>query len=80
MAHGQMDSQTLEAVMLKFFHREADILIASAIIQSGIDDVPTANTIIVNRADAFIGWRSSTSCAAGRDAVVSSLRLLPGAG
>ena len=38
--------------MLKFFHQEADILIASAIIQSGLD-VPTANTIIVNRADAF---------------------------
>jgi transcription-repair coupling factor (superfamily II helicase) len=52
MAHGQMDSKPLEAVMLKFFHREADILIASAIIQSGID-VPTANTIIVNRADTF---------------------------
>ena len=52
MAHGQMDSKPLEAVMLKFFHQEADILIASAIIQSGLD-VPTANTIIVNRADAF---------------------------
>ena len=38
--------------MLKFFHREADILVASAIIQSGLD-VPTANTIIVNRADTF---------------------------
>jgi transcription-repair coupling factor (superfamily II helicase) len=52
MAHGQMDAKLLEAVMLKFFHREADVLIASAIIQSGLD-VPTANTIIVNRADTF---------------------------
>ncbi|HSC57056.1 MAG TPA: transcription-repair coupling factor, partial [Nitrospira sp.] len=52
MAHGQMDAKLLEAVMLKFFHREADVLIASAIIQSGID-VPSANTIIVNRADTF---------------------------
>jgi transcription-repair coupling factor (superfamily II helicase) len=52
MAHGQMDAKPLEAVMLKFFHREADVLIASAIIQSGID-VPSANTIIVNRADTF---------------------------
>lgn len=52
MAHGQMDSKPLEAVMLKFFHKEADILLASAIIQSGLD-VPNANTIIVNRADAF---------------------------
>ncbi len=52
MAHGQMDSKLLEGVMLKFFHREADILIASAIIQSGLD-VPNANTILVNRADTF---------------------------
>ena len=52
MAHGQMDSRTLEAVMLKFVKREADVLIASAIIQSGLD-VPNANTIIVNRADLF---------------------------
>jgi transcription-repair coupling factor (superfamily II helicase) len=52
MAHGQMDAKLLEAVMLKFFHREADVLIASAIIQSGLD-VPSANTIIVHRADTF---------------------------
>jgi transcription-repair coupling factor (superfamily II helicase) len=52
MAHGQMDAKLLEAVMLKFFHQEADVLIASAIIQSGLD-VPSANTIIVNRADTF---------------------------
>src|SRR5437879_3152114 len=38
--------------MLKFFCREADVLVASAIIQSGID-VPHANTIFVNRADMF---------------------------
>ena len=50
MAHGQMDAKPLEAVMLKFVKREADVLIASAIIQSGLD-VPNANTIIVNRAD-----------------------------
>ena len=52
MAHGQMSAKPLEAVMLKFFHREADVLVDSAIIQSGID-VPNANTIIVNRADTF---------------------------
>jgi transcription-repair coupling factor (superfamily II helicase) len=52
MAHGQMDARPLEAVMLKFLKREADVLIASAIIQSGLD-VPNANTIIVNRADLF---------------------------
>jgi transcription-repair coupling factor (superfamily II helicase) len=52
MAHGQMKGKPLEAVMLKFFHGEADVLIASAIIQSGLD-VPNANTIIVNLADTF---------------------------
>jgi transcription-repair coupling factor (superfamily II helicase) len=52
MAHGQMDARPLEAVMLKFVKREADVLIASAIIQSGLD-VPNANTIIINRADLF---------------------------
>ena len=52
MAHGQMDAKPLEAVMLKFVKHEADVLIASAIIQSGLD-VPNANTIIVNRADMF---------------------------
>ncbi len=52
MAHGQMDARPLEAVMLKFVKREADVLIASAIIQSGLD-VPSANTIIVHRADLF---------------------------
>jgi transcription-repair coupling factor (superfamily II helicase) len=52
MAHGQMDERLLEAVMLKFIHREADVLVATAIIQSGLD-VPNANTILVNRADTF---------------------------
>lgn len=52
MAHGQMDERVLESVMLKFFHGEADVLVASAIIQSGLD-VPRANTIIVDRADTF---------------------------
>ncbi len=52
MAHGQMNAKPLEAVMLKFFRQEADVLIASAIIQSGID-VPRANTIFINRADTF---------------------------
>jgi len=52
MAHGQMNEHVLEGVMLKFFHGEADILVASAIIQSGLD-VPRANTIVVDRADNF---------------------------
>jgi transcription-repair coupling factor (superfamily II helicase) len=52
MAHGQMDERLLESVMLKFLRREADVLVTSAIIQSGLD-VPSANTIIVHRADTF---------------------------
>jgi transcription-repair coupling factor (superfamily II helicase) len=52
MAHGQMDERLLEGVMLRFLKRDADILVTSAIIQSGLD-VPNANTILVNRADTF---------------------------
>ncbi len=52
MAHGQMDERLLESVMLKFVKREADVLVATAIIQSGLD-VPNANTILINRADSF---------------------------
>ncbi len=52
MAHGQMDARLLESVMLKFLRREADVLVTSAIIQSGLD-VPNANTILVHRADTF---------------------------
>ena len=52
MAHGQMDERLLESVMVKFLHREADVLVTSSIIQSGLD-VPNANTILVNRADTF---------------------------
>lgn len=52
MAHGQMDEHVLEGVMLKFIRREADVLVTSAIIQSGLD-VPNANTILVDRADTF---------------------------
>ena len=52
MAHGQMDEQLLERVMMRFFHHEADVLLASAIIQSGLD-IPNANTILVDRAELF---------------------------
>ena len=52
MAHGQMHEKLLERVMLQFFHHEADVLLASAIIQSGLD-IPNANTILVDRADLF---------------------------
>lgn len=49
-AHGQMREKDLEQVMLDFYHHRFNILVATTIIESGID-VPTANTIIINRAD-----------------------------
>lgn len=52
IAHGQMEERLLESVMLKFIRREADVLLSSVIIQSGLD-VPNANTILVNRADTL---------------------------
>jgi transcription-repair coupling factor (superfamily II helicase) len=50
--HGQMSDHELEAVMHKFLHREADVLVATTIIESGID-VPSANTIFINNAERF---------------------------
>ncbi len=50
IAHGQMREKDLEQVMLDFYHRRFNILVCTTIIESGID-VPTANTIIINRAD-----------------------------
>jgi len=50
IAHGQMRERKLEKVMLDFYHRRFNLLLCSTIIESGID-VPTANTIIMNRAD-----------------------------
>jgi len=52
MAHGQMDERLLESVMAKFIRGEADVLVTSAIIQSGLD-LPAVNTILINRADTF---------------------------
>ncbi|MDH5731181.1 MAG: transcription-repair coupling factor, partial [Gammaproteobacteria bacterium] len=50
IAHGQMRERDLEQVMLDFYHRRFNVLVCTTIIESGID-VPTANTIIINRAD-----------------------------
>jgi transcription-repair coupling factor (superfamily II helicase) len=52
VAHGQLPERELERVMLDFYHRRFNILVCSTIIESGID-VPTANTIIIERADKF---------------------------
>ncbi|MBF0517228.1 MAG: transcription-repair coupling factor [Nitrospirae bacterium] len=49
-AHGQMNNSELEQIMLDFIKKKIDVLVSTAIIGSGID-IPTANTIIINRAD-----------------------------
>jgi len=52
IAHGQMPEKELENVMLDFYRQRYNILVCTTIIESGID-VPTANTIVINRADRF---------------------------
>ncbi len=52
VAHGQMPEKQLEQVMLDFYHQRFNILVCTTIIETGID-VPSANTIIINRADKF---------------------------
>jgi transcription-repair coupling factor (superfamily II helicase) len=50
VGHGQMGEKDLESVMLAFMHHEFDVLVATTIIENGLD-IPLANTIIINRAD-----------------------------
>jgi len=50
VGHGQMAEAELEKVMLQFMHHEADILVATTIIENGLD-IPLCNTILINRAD-----------------------------
>ncbi|HTT06012.1 MAG TPA: transcription-repair coupling factor [Steroidobacteraceae bacterium] len=52
VGHGQMRERELERLMVDFYHRRFDVLLCTTIIESGID-VPTANTILINRADRF---------------------------
>ena len=52
MAHGQMRERELESIMLRFVAGEYDVLVSTAIIESGLD-IPACNTIIINRADRF---------------------------
>ena len=52
VAHGQMAAQALEAVMTSFYDGEHEVLLCTNIIESGLD-LPSANTIIVHRADMF---------------------------
>jgi transcription-repair coupling factor (superfamily II helicase) len=52
VGHGQMEEGALEKVMLSFMHGETNLLLCTTIIESGLD-ISSANTLIVNRADAF---------------------------
>ncbi|MBI2875858.1 MAG: DEAD/DEAH box helicase, partial [Candidatus Tectomicrobia bacterium] len=52
IAHGQMPEKDLERIMLRFLEREFDLLLSTSIIESGLD-IPSVNTILINRADHF---------------------------
>ena len=52
VAHGQLSERELERVMRDFYHQRANVLLCSTIIETGID-VPSANTILIHRADKF---------------------------
>lgn len=52
IAHGQMHGHELEAVMIDFLQKKFDVLVTTKIVESGVD-IPSVNTIIINRADKF---------------------------
>ena len=52
IAHGQLPEHQLEKVMKDFLDKEIDVLLSTSIVESGLD-IPSANTIIINRADQF---------------------------
>ncbi|OWK20143.1 hypothetical protein AJ88_33915 [Mesorhizobium amorphae CCBAU 01583] len=62
VAHGQMPPGELDDIMNAFYDGQYDVLLSTTIVESGLD-IPTANTLIIHRAD-MLACRSSTSCAA----------------
>jgi transcription-repair coupling factor (superfamily II helicase) len=52
VAHGRLNEEELEDAMLRFMNKEIDLLLCTTIIESGLD-IPSANTILINRADRF---------------------------
>src|SRR5437588_1873263 len=52
IAHGQMNEHTLENIMVDFWEKKYDVLVATTIVESGLD-IPNANTLIVDRADGY---------------------------
>ena len=71
IGHGQMRERELERVMSDFYHQRYNVLVCSTIIETGID-VPTANTIIIERADNF-GLAQLTSCVDEWDVLTTKL-------
>ncbi|UCF31044.1 MAG: transcription-repair coupling factor [bacterium] len=81
MAHGQMGERDLEKVMVSFLKGEIDVLISTAIIESGLD-IANANTLIVSRADRFgLAQLYQLRGRVGRSSVLAYAYLLvPGGG
>jgi transcription-repair coupling factor (superfamily II helicase) len=52
VAHGQMNEHELEQIMIDFWERKYDVLVATTIVESGLD-IPNANTLIIDRADMY---------------------------
>jgi transcription-repair coupling factor (superfamily II helicase) len=52
VAHGQMNEHELEKIMVDFWERKSDVLVATTIVESGLD-IPNANTLIIDRADMY---------------------------
>lgn len=52
VVHGQMDKETIEDIMVKFYNGEIDVLVCTSIIETGID-IPNVNMIIIENADKF---------------------------
>ena len=74
VAHGQMDESQLEKRMLSFLRGDADVLVCTSIIESGID-IPQANTLIVERADIVRAVSALPDPRAGRALPGARLRL-----
>lgn len=52
VAHGQMDDSQLEEVLIRFINRDVDVLVCTAIVETGVD-LPNVNTMLIHRADLF---------------------------
>ena len=77
MGHGQMGERELEATMVKFVDGQADVLVSTAIVESGLD-IPASNTIIINRADRFGPRPALPAPRPGGPRAPAGLRLPPG--